>query len=338
MRVLFFGRYDPTYSRNAVLMQGLRLNGVQVLECRVEPSVRFWFVRLIWRFIRMREPFDVVLVAFPGQEVMPIIRLLTRKPVLFDAFTSHYEGYVEDRRTVAPGSFRARRYALLDRVACRLGTAVLTDTQAHAAYFAARFGVAADKLHSVFLGTTLVGTPGTSPTGEFIVHFHGSNIPLQGIEVIWGALRRLWNESIRFQMIGPFSVPNELKAQVNHEDHVSFSELGLRMARAHVCLGIFGTSPKTQRVIPNKVYEALAMTQPVITSDTPAIRELLSNSAALLIPAGDADALARAILRLKGDQSLRDRVGRAGHEALMRHATPAILGQRVKDIISSLIV
>ncbi len=337
MRILFFGRYDSNYSRNAVLLKGLRLNGVTVSECRIEPSARMWPIRLVWRYLRMRPAFDVVLVAFPGQEVMLLARMLTRKPIVFDAFTSHYEGYIEDRRTAPPTSLRARWYAVLDRLACWLATAVLTDTREHARYFSERFGVVPDKLHPILLGTMLVGTSEPAPSDDFLVHFHASNIPLQGIEVIWAALRRLWSESVRFQMIGPFPVPAELQAHVRHEERVKFSELAVRMARAHACLGIFGTSPKTQRVIPNKVFEALAMAKPVITSDTPAIRELLDDSSALLVPAGDADALAHAIVRLKEDPVLCERIGRAGHEALLHHATPAILGQQVLGVITKLV-
>ncbi|MCC6405326.1 MAG: glycosyltransferase [Candidatus Yanofskybacteria bacterium] len=337
MRVLFFGRYDPAYSRNAVLLHGLRLSGVEVIECSVEASARFWPFRLLWRYLRQRPVFDVMLVAFPGQEVMPLARFLTRKPVVFDAFTSHYEGYVQDRRVVAAGTWRARWYRFIDRWACRLASAVLTDTRAHAAYFASEFGIPERMLYPVLLGTMLSGAGGVSPAaGPFTVHFHGSNIPLQGIEVIWGAVRRLWNEDIRFQMFGPFTVPHELLPHVHYESYVPFPELAERIGRAHVSLGIFGTSSKAQRVIPNKVYEALAVVRPVITADTPAIRELLTSASAVLIPVGDADALARAILRLRSDAQLRTSIASAGHEALRVHAAPAIVGAHVREICERL--
>ena len=33
MRVLAFGTYDPDYARNKNVLDGLRLNGVEVVEC-----------------------------------------------------------------------------------------------------------------------------------------------------------------------------------------------------------------------------------------------------------------------------------------------------------------
>ena len=213
MKILVFGKYDAEYSRNAVLIEGLRRTGVQVIECRVSPIGVLWPLRLLAKYIMMRSQYDAMLVAFPGQEVMVLARLLTRRPIVFDAFTSHYEGYVEDRAIVTPSSLRARWLAFIDKVACTWSDAVLTDTSQHAQYLHKRYGIPLPRITAVFVGTLL--QPVTIPerhAAEFIIHFHGSNVPLQGIDVIWRAMRRLWNERVRFQMIGPFVVPNELRA------------------------------------------------------------------------------------------------------------------------------
>lgn len=64
-----------------------------------------------------------------------------------------------------------------------------------------------------------------------------------------------------------------------------------------MCLGVFGTGPKTELVVPNKVLQALAAGRPVITADTSAIREQTWPAHALtLIPAGDPAALADTLL------------------------------------------
>ncbi len=41
MKILYFGVYDPNYARNWVLINGLRKNGVEVLECNDKSNGRF---------------------------------------------------------------------------------------------------------------------------------------------------------------------------------------------------------------------------------------------------------------------------------------------------------
>jgi len=94
---------------------------------------------------------------------------------------------------------------------------------------------------------------------------------------------------------------------------VEYERLAEELHRASCALGIFGTSTKAARVIPNKVFQALACARPVVTADTPAARELLTDGAdAILVPPGDAQALAGAVRRLAADAALAERVARAG--------------------------
>ena len=69
------------------------------------------------------------------------------------------------------------------------------------------------------------------------------------------------------------------------------------MKRADVCLGIFGTSGKAASVIPNKVFQIVASGRPLVTRDSPAIRELLAYGPPCvnLVTPGNALALADAI-------------------------------------------
>ena len=70
---------------------------------------------------------------------------------------------------------------------------------------------------------------------------------------------------------------------------------------ADMCLGIFGASPKAARVIPNKVFDGLAMARPVLTADTPAAREVLVHGRhAWLCPPADPDGPGRGDRRPAG--------------------------------------
>ena len=85
------------------------------------------------------------------------------------------------------------------------------------------------------------------------------------------------------------------------EPWISYENLPARIAAAHIVLGVFGSTEKTQRVIPNKVYQALACGRPVVTAPTPAFpADLLdaTDSGISWVPAGDSQALADAVIAL----------------------------------------
>ena len=84
-------------------------------------------------------------------------------------------------------------------------------------------------------------------------------------------------------------------------DWVPAAELPALVAAHDVCLGIFGTGEKAKRVVPNKVFQGAAAGCAIITSDTAPQRRVLGD-AAILVPPGDPEALAEALLRLSRDR------------------------------------
>jgi glycosyltransferase involved in cell wall biosynthesis len=86
-----------------------------------------------------------------------------------------------------------------------------------------------------------------------------------------------------------------------------------RLRHAHVLLGIFGTTEKAARVVPHKLYQGLALGRPLITADTPAVRDFFTPGEHLLtVPAGEPAALAEAVLRLRTDRGLRRQLAAGG--------------------------
>lgn len=60
------------------------------------------------------------------------------------------------------------------------------------------------------------------------------------------------------------------------------------------------------------LVEAMAAGRPVVASDLGAVREVVGHEAGLLVPAGDHEALVRALGTLAGDPDARERMGQAG--------------------------
>ena len=235
-----------------------------------------------------RKGADAVIVGYPGHLDLGRARRLGH-PVVFNPLVSLWDTFVNDRGRFRPGSLRARALRAIDRRAFRAADLVVVGHRCPRgalplARRPARRGRASSARRSASSG------PGGAPTG------HSR-----------GALRRQADPAARPRddprrgpararasascVVGSGQLDRLLDDRppnVEHVPWVDYEQLPGELHRASCALGIFGTSEKAQRVIPNKVFQALACGTPVVTADTPAARELLRNGeSALLVPPGD---------------------------------------------------
>ena len=125
MRVCYFGYYNPEYSRNRVLRQGLRENGAEIVDCRSrEKGIRKYYELYNKHKKIKKDGYDFLLVGFPGHLAAILARFLTRKKIIFDCFTSLYDSAVYDRKKAGKISLIAGYYWLLDYLSCRLADTV----------------------------------------------------------------------------------------------------------------------------------------------------------------------------------------------------------------------
>ena len=347
-KILFFGIYDNEYSRNKILSIGFRERGFVIGECRVDPRLSRG-IKKYWRLFRLglaeRGKWDLVLVAFPGQTVMPLAWLLfPKKKIIFDAFVSLYDSNVFDRGLYSRFSWRGIKDWLLDALSLRLAGVVLLDTFEHIKYFSKTFLLSESRFERVLIGANdRVFYPQSGqalPVRPFIVYFCGHFIPLQGVEYIIEAANILRDEDIEFRLIGKGQTHKKIEmsiAKAGLGDKVKLlgekklEELPLLMSGAHVCLGIFGSTAKASRVIPNKVYEAVATGCPVITGDSLAEREVFSDKEILLARLADGQDLAEKIRQIKNDENLRINLARAGYEYFKTNLVPSVIVGRLVD-------
>jgi len=282
--------------------------------------------------------FDVLVVGYPGHFDLPAAKRAARgRPVVFNPLVSLADTLVEDRARFAPRSPAARVLRTVDRVAFRAADLVVADTQAHATFFRE---LGARRVEVCLVGAEeRIFTPGWRPPADFTCLFVGKLIPLHGLETILEAARRA--PELQFRVVGSGQLDELLRhrpANVDRRVWVDYDRLPDELHHAGCALGIFGTSEKAQRVIPNKVFQALACGTPVVTADTPAARELLTDGeSALLVPPADPDKLVVALRRLASDSHLAGRIGAGGLTAYREHASEAILGARWRALIEELL-
>jgi glycosyltransferase involved in cell wall biosynthesis len=286
------------------------------------------------------ERFDAVIVGYPGHLDLPAAKRAARgKPVLFNPLVSLHETLVEDRGRFAPGSPAARLLRWIDRTALRTANLVVADTEENARRLAELASLPPDRLAVCFVGAEeRVFRPGWHRPDRFRALFVGKLIPLHGLETILAAARL--TPEIRFRIVGSGQLDALLRgapANVEWVEWVDYEELPTELARAGCALGIFGTSGKARSVIPNKAFQALACGVPLVTADTPAARELLRDGeSALLVPPGNAEALAATVRRLAAEDSLAERLGSGGLTAYREHASERVLGERWRRLVEGL--
>jgi glycosyltransferase involved in cell wall biosynthesis len=260
--------------------------------------------------------------------------------VIFNPLVSLHETLVEDRQRFAPRSAPARFLRRVDRIALRRADLVVADTDANARHLAEVGALPAERLAVCFVGAEeRLFRPGWQPPQSFHALFVGKLIPLHGLETILEASALC--PEIEVHIVGSGQLDHLVKdipPNVRRERWVAYEQLPERYRAAGCALGIFGTSEKAARVIPNKAFQALATGTPLITADTPGARELLVDGEnALLVPPGDAEALAAAIRRIAADPALADRLGKGALEVYRERASERVLGSRWRELLEAVL-
>jgi glycosyltransferase involved in cell wall biosynthesis len=365
MRLIFFGTYDAgVHPRVSVLSEGLSERGHDVLECnvplrlttaaRVAMLQQAW--RLLWLWLELSRrwfslarkawrlpPPAAVIVGYMGHFDVHLARLLfPRTPIVLDHLIGASDT-AQDRGE--RGRVKLALLSAIDRAALGVSDVVVVDTEEHRQQLPGR---AASKAVVVAVGApeSWFRAADARPNQPFGVRplrvvFFGLYTPLQGAIVIGSALGLLAHSRIEVTMIGDGQdrLAAEAAARggaaITWMDWVSASDLPALVAGHDVCLGIFGTTPKAQRVVPNKVFQGAAAGCVIVTSDTRPQRDLLGD-AALYVPPGDPRALAAALGGLADDPAgvaaLSRKARARARERFTPHATVGPLADRLQAI------
>jgi glycosyltransferase involved in cell wall biosynthesis len=237
MRVLYFGFFDPSYPRNAVLRHGLRTSGVEVIECNVPRHLwpgsagvsegdergrsrlrrelsevlatgrRAWH---LWKTASRLQAIDAVVVAEFNHGIVPLASLVARRlgaPLIVDVLLSLYDEGVRHRGLLTPGRPRAIYRRQADRWAIRLADCVLADTREHVEFFESEFGGVRRKARVLPIGfpdweiqTTPMPERGRRP---YVVLFYGYFHPIHGLEHVISAAEQLAGDGrFEFRLVG----------------------------------------------------------------------------------------------------------------------------------------
>ena len=308
VRVLYVSSYIPNYVRTETLLNIFKRNKIKVVVIRGGARALRYFSAFFRTIIRLKDC-DMLFLAFRAQEMLPFFRIITRKPIIFDAFVSLYDTLCFDRKVCAPDSILGRVLKWYDAYLCSLADTVLVDTQTHSEYFKKEFKAKNISYLYVECNTDLFKPlPAPRNTSKFVVFWYGKCWPLQGVDIILKAAALLKEESgIIFRLVGPVRkkyahLVEEVHAHnIEYLDYVAYENLPQEIAKASVCLGgHFSGIEKAKRVIAGKTFQFIACGKPTIVGDNAANRELFSQTQGLYFTQMNSSAsLAKTILSLK---------------------------------------
>jgi glycosyltransferase involved in cell wall biosynthesis len=374
MRVCYFGTYRQEYSRNQIMIEGLRRAGVQVIECHetlwhglddrvqaasgkwIQPAFLWRVLHTYWNLLRKYQKagdYDVLVIGYPGQLDVCMARLLSwlrHKPLVWDIFMSIYlislERGLDDKSRFTSSLLRS-----LESFVCRLPDQLIIDTSEYVNWFRRTYGIPARRFQLVPTGADeRIYHPVISQKKEdrsFRVVYYGTFIRNHGVENIIEAARLLAaDSSILFEFIG--DGPERQRIQdlaANYAlDNVTFinwlgkTDLVERVARVDVCLGAFGETPQSLMTIQNKIYEGLAMAKPVITGVSPAVSQTLKHGENIyLCERNNPLALAEAIQILRSDPILCKQLGENGYRLFHEKYDLIHIGQVFAFILRNLV-
>jgi glycosyltransferase involved in cell wall biosynthesis len=330
--IVLVGDYDYEYPREREIRDGLELNGATVYEVHFRDKpifigprkvllLPYYYLLLSVRIARLSLSVDVdaVFLTKFNPTMVPVVWFWAR---LLDAVFV-YDLFVSLYRTASLRDINqllVKVIFIIEWATLSLPDYHLTETGQFADLYTDIYGLDRNRIIPLPVGVDERWfSPRQGPTtDEFTVLYWGNFLPHHGLDHIIEAATNLENEEVQFVFLGDGPEKDRVQSAVSERGlpNVSFygrvpmEELVDWIATADICLGIFSSDPRARASITNKVSEGVAMGKPVVTMDSPAIRDWFTHGENIyLVPPEDSTALAEAIQALYDNADLRERIG-----------------------------
>jgi len=348
-RVLWWGRFAPEYSRNRILRQLLTRAGWTIED--FQPGLSRTGDLQAWA-VRLKRPDLLWVPCFRQRDLAAAVRWGRRNntPVVFDPLISTYDKQVFERKKFSAESRKAKKLLQWERGLFAAADLVIADTWEHARFFSERLGVACEQVAVVPVGAEEnLFCPAEGPVETAAVPrilFYGSFLALQGPETIVRAARLYQGPPVIWQMIGEGPLLARCRQQaaglenVEFQNWMPYADLPERIQSADILLGVFGTSEKAGRVIPNKVYQALACGKPLITRSAAAYPYTFHNNHHLgigWVEPGNPQQLGDKVAELIAARASLPAIGRLARQTYESHFSMTSIFARLSSALDPLL-
>lgn len=290
-------------------------------------------------------PQDILYIPYPSLPILWLFSWIPKilRPTTFcDAYITLWDSFYQDRRIGNESSLFSKCLHLIESRALRSASKILVDTSANVKHLHRLFNIPRSQFNTLPLATDGsshgsckkaprpdVENPPSSPVN---VLFFGTFVPLQGTKIIIEAIAILNHCSdIKFTLIGDGQQASEIEEKIVGLKNITWirtwqtpSQLEHEIDSADICLGIFGGEGKAARVLPLKLYMALAHGKAIITQESYSTPDGSPHIPALTIEP-TAKNLAKAITELSKSPQNRTKLEHAASKYYERHLSSGAL-------------
>jgi len=236
---------------------------------------------------------------------------------------------------------RAERFTIwMERTSARRARAVVTHSTSHRDRMAASYG--RQDIEVIPHGVTIPGQP-APPAGRSILAIGRMN-PRKGMETLFKAIPKVlaqWPDA-SFRVVGPdenHPQVQALRAQLAGPGRVEFpgmvSPQGLEQFYDESALYV---SPAIYESFGLTFAEAMAHGRPVVGCNASAVPEIVRDGVdGILVPPGDAEALAAAMVTLISDEPLRRRMGASARQRAVENYSIETAAGRSESFFQSML-
>ncbi len=347
--ILWWGRSTLSYSRNEIVRRSLKRLGCRLSDFRPLISRIGAAEARLHTIIR---PDLLWIPCFRHRDMPAAVSWAKRKkvPVIFDPLISSYDKQVYERKKFSPTSIRAKRLFTREKKIFHSADLVICDTEEHASYFHNFFSVQREKLVVIPVGANeslfTPAPPQKKARPPFTILFFGSFLGLHNPLAIIEAARLCDDLSLKWLFVGDGPLLDACRQLAATRPNIEFlpwvpyKQLPGIIHSADILLGIFGTSAKARRVIPNKVYQALACGKPLITIASPAFPAHFTGNRELgieWVEAGNSRQLADAVTRLTNHPEKLIAMGANAHNTYRKYFSEKNIRRRLARAIEPLL-
>lgn len=299
---------------------------------------------------------DVIYILPMGRAyvIERLICKVFRKRVVYDFYISHYDTYVNDRKTVKKKTREAYRLMKIDRGLFKAASCIIFLNNSERSYYLDVIGKKSFKKNSVIIPLfseiqSVAQLPYVhSVSNSVTLCWWGSVIPLHGIDVIIDSAKILKDRGVNFSLylLGKsdekFREHRETANTLDLLDYVFFktdkrmddgSLIEFLSDHCDIALGSFGSSDKAKTVLLNKIVEASAQSLPVITQHSQGASEYFKDGESISFVGGDATELADKIEYYSKNKEKLKYISCRAQEVYRKNFTEEMFIKKLKGIL-----